>query len=70
MLPEKFCVLPLISKQVQVVTDVKVLLTWFTLELSLPVAQAGAAHHGALLLLTLPFLPDTVVVTSIMTPLC
>lgn len=51
------------------VTDDKVLLTWFTLELSLPVAQAGVAHHGALLLLALPFLPDTVVVTSIMTPL-
>lgn len=46
------------------------LLTWFALELSFPVSQAGAAHHVAILSLAVPFLSDPIVMAIIMTPLC
>lgn len=45
-------------------------LTGFTLELSLPVAQAGAAHHVTVLSVAIPLLADAVVVAVVVTPLC
>lgn len=46
------------------------LLTGFTLELSFPVAQTGAAHHVTVLSTTVPLLTNSVVVAIIMAPLC
>ena len=45
-------------------------LTWFTLDLSLAVAQAGAAHHVTVLSMAVPLLPDAVVVSIVMAPFC
>lgn len=44
-------------------------LTGFTLELSLAVAQTGAAHHVTILSMAVPLLTDTVVITAVVTPL-
>lgn len=44
--------------------------TGFTLELSLSVAQAGAAHHVTVLSMAIPLLADAVVVAVVVTPLC
>lgn len=46
------------------------LLTWFTLELSLAIAQTGAAHHVTILCLSVPPLANAVVVSTIVAPLC
>lgn len=45
-------------------------LTGFTLELSLAVAQAGAAHHVTVLSVAIPLLANAVVVAVVVTPLC
>lgn len=45
-------------------------LTGFALELSLPVAQAGAAHHVTVVSVAIPLLADAVVVAVVVTPLC
>ena len=44
-------------------------LTGFTFEFSLAVAQAGAAHHVAVLSVAIPLLADAVVVAVVVTPL-
>lgn len=44
--------------------------TGFTLELSLSVAKAGAAHHVTVVSMTIPLLADAVVVAVVVTPLC
>lgn len=44
-------------------------LTGFTLELSLSVAQTGAAHHVTIVSMAVPLLTDTVVITTVVTPL-
>lgn len=44
--------------------------TGFTLELSLSVAQAGAAHHVTVLSMAIPLLANAVVVAVVVTPLC
>lgn len=45
------------------------ILTRFTFEFSLAVAQAGAAHHLTVLSMAIPLLADAVVITIVMTPL-
>lgn len=46
------------------------ILTRFTFEFSLSIAQTGAAHHVTVLSLTIPLFSNTVVITVIITPLC
>lgn len=44
-------------------------LTGFTLELSLAVAQTSATHHLTVLRMAVPLLTDAVVITIVVTPL-
>lgn len=44
-------------------------LTWFTLELSLAVPQASAAHQVTVVGLPVPLLSDAIVVATVMAPL-
>ena len=44
-------------------------LTGFTLEFSLAVPHAGAAHHVTIFHLPIPLFPDAVVVAVVVTPL-
>lgn len=44
-------------------------LTWFTLEFSFAVAQTGATQQVAIFRMTVPLLPNAIVVAVVMAPL-